>query len=228
MLTKDQVVKALPANLKSSVSQQLVDQINNVVADPLIAEQVRDNFISYSNVLTDGKFKMDDYLSAVQYVSYKLMNKSNQDAYALTFPQRYANLQAKGASKKDISAYVAAYNKNILVNKILEQSVIPSWVLNQDKYQEAINVQADLMVNAQSEKVRCDAANSLLTHLAKPKEGTFQLNIDARESSGMNELRDALTQLAQKSIQAIDGGVSVKEIAGQRIFNNEAQNAATP
>lgn len=228
MLTKDQVEKALPANLKSSVSQQLVDQINNVVADPLIAEQVRDNFISYSNVLSEGKFKMDDYLNAVQYVSYKLMNYSNQESYSRTFPQRYANLVAKGASKKDISAYVAAYNKNILVNKILEQSVIPSWVLNQDKYQDAINVQADLMVNAQSEKVRSDAANSLLTHLAKPKEGNFQLNIDARESSGMNELRDLLTSIAKKSIEAIDQGISVKEIAGQRIFNNEASNATAP
>lgn len=225
MLTKDQVEKALPANLKSSVSQQLVDQINNVVTDPLIAEQVRENFLSYSNVLSEGKFKMTDYLNAVQYVSYKLMNYTNQEAYFRTFPQRHATLVANGTSKKDISAYVAAYNKNILVNKILEQSVIPSWVLNQDKYQEAINVQADLMVNAMSEKVRCDAANSLLTHLAKPKEGAFQLNIHAQESSGMDELRSLLTSIAQQSIAAIDQGISVKDIAGQRIFDNETANA---
>lgn len=221
MLTKDLVVKALPANLKSSVTDQLVDHINNVVSDPLIAEQVRDNFISYSHVLKDGKYKMEDYLNAVQYVSYKLMGKSNTDSYCLTFPQRHATLVAKGVSKKDMSAYVSAYNKNQLVNKILEQSIIPSWVLNQDKYQEAINVQADLMIKAQSEKVRCDAANSLLTHLAKPKEQNFQLNIDARESSGMNELRDLLRDIAQQSIQNIGQGQSIKEIAGQRIFEQE-------
>lgn len=225
MLTKDQVAQALPANLKGSVTQALVDNINNVVSDPFIAEQVRDNFLSYSHVLQDGKYKMDDYLNAVQYVSYKLMNKSDTDAYCLTFPQRHAKLVANNVSKKDLSAYVSAYKKNQLVNKILEQSIIPSWVLNQDKFQEAINVQADLMLNAQSEKVRSDAANSLLTHLAKPKEANFQLNINAQESSGMNELRDLLTSIAQKSIQAIDEGVSVKDIAGQRIFNNETANA---
>ncbi|QEM41086.1 hypothetical protein HYP85_gp081 [Pseudomonas phage Zuri] len=222
MLTKEMVAKALPASLKSSVTQQLVDTVNNVVSDPLIAEQVRENFLSYSHVLQDGKYKMEDYLNAVQYVSYKLMNKSNQDAYFLTFPQRHAALVAKGASKKDISAYVAAYNKNQLVNKILEQSIIPSWVLNQDKYQDAINVQADLMMNAQSEKVRCDAANSLLTHLSKPKEAGFQLNINAQESSGMNELRDLLKNLAQQSIQNIEQGQSIKEITGQRIFTQES------
>lgn len=221
MLTKEMVAKALPASLKSSVTQQLVDTVNNVVSDPLIAEQVRENFLSYSHVLQDGKYKMEDYLNAVQYVSYKLMNKSNQDAYFLTFPQRHAALVAKGASKKDISAYVAAYNKNQLVNKILEQSIIPSWVLNQDKYQDAINVQADLMMNAQSEKVRCDAANSLLTHLSKPKEAGFQLNINAQESSGMNELRDLLKNLAQQSIQNIEQGQPIKEITGQRIFTQE-------
>ncbi|MNO13170.1 hypothetical protein D3C76_27980 [compost metagenome] len=222
MLTKEMVAKALPASLKSSVTQQLVDTVNNVVSDPLIAEQVRENFLSYSHVLQDGKYKMEDYLNAVQYVSYKLMNKSNQDAYFLTFPHRHAALVAKGASKKDISAYVAAYNKNQLVNKILEQSLIPSWVLNQDKHQEAINVLADLMINAQSEKVRSDSANSLLTHLSKPKESGFQLNINAQESSGMNELRDLLKNIAQQSIQNIEQGQPIKEIAGQRIFTQEA------
>lgn len=221
MLTRDMVAKALPANLKGSVTQQLVDTVNNVVSDPLIAEQVRDNFLTYSHVLQDGKYKMEDYLNAVQYVSYKLMGKSNQDSYFLTFPQRHAALVARGSSKKDISAYVAAYNKNQLVNKILEQSIIPSWVLNQDKYQEAINVQADLMINAQSEKVRSDAANSLLTHLSKPKEAGFQLNINAQESSGMNELRELLKDLAKQSIQNIEQGQPIKEITGQRIFTQE-------
>jgi hypothetical protein len=213
------VEKALPANLKVAATQALTDQINNIVSDPLIAEQVRSNFLSYSGVLRDGKFKTEDYLHAVTYVSFKLMGMSNQDAYIRTFPQRYQALVAKGTTTKDISAYVAAYARGKLVNMILEQSLVPSWVLNQDLYQKALNTQADLMLNANSEKVRSDAANSILTHLGKPKEAGPLVNIDMRETSGMNELKTLLTQLAQGQRQAIQGGASPKEIAAQRIID---------
>lgn len=221
MLTKTQVEKALPANLKSAVTDSLVDTLNNVSTNPVLAEQMRDNFLSYTSVLKEGKYKMQDYLNAIQYVSYKLMNKSNTDAYCLTFPQRHADLVARGATAKDISAYVAMYNKGKLVNAIMEQTIIPSWVLNQDHFQSAINVQVELMHNAQSEKVRSDAANSLLTHLAKPKEAALTLNLGAEESSGMNELKEMLRNIAVRTVDAIDSGTTVKEIAGQRIFNNE-------
>lgn len=224
-LTVDQVAKALPANLKSAATATFVDQINNMVSDPLIAEQVRDNFISYTSVLKDGKFKTEDYLHAVTYVSFKLMGLSNQESYFRTFPARHQALVAKGSTTKDISAYVAAYHKGKLVNLILEQTLVPSWVLNQDLYQRALNVQADLMVNAMSEMVRTTAANSILTQLAKPKEAGPLLNIDMRETSGMVEMKDLMAKLANQQIQAIAAGVSTREIAGQTIIDLEPRDA---
>ena len=221
MLTQQEVVKALPANLKSCVTQSLVDNINNISADPLIAEQIRNNYISYTAVLKDGKFKTEDYLSAVAYVSFKLMGYTNQESYYRTFPARHQALLAKGTSSKDIAAYVSAYARGKLVNLILEQSLVPTWVVNQDLYQKALNVQADLMQNAASEKVRSDAANSILTHLTKPKDTNFQINMDMRESSGMNEMRDALAKMAQQQQELISQGVSTREIAGQRIVPAE-------
>ena len=221
-LTVQQVQQALPPNLKTAVSQALVDQINQISADPLIAEQIRNNYISYTGVLKDGKFKTEDYLSAVAYVSYKLMGYSNQDAYFKTFPQRHANLVAKGSTSKDISAYVSAYNKGKLVNLIFEQTLVPTWVLNQDLHQKALNVQADLMVNANSELVRSNAANSILTHLTKPKEVGPLINLELNQNSGMNELRDLLTQMAQKQRDLIASGVPTKEIAEQKIIEGES------
>ena len=221
MLTQQEVVKALPANLKSCVTQSLVDNINNISADPLIAEQIRNNYISYTAVLKDGKFKTEDYLSAVAYVSFKLMGYTNQESYYRTFPARHQALLAKGTSSKDFAAYVSAYARGKLVNLILEQSLVPTWVVNQDLYQKALNVQADLMQNGASEKVRSDAANSILTHLTKPKDTNFQINMDMRESSGMNEMRDALAKMAQQQQELISQGVSTREIAGQRIVPAE-------
>lgn len=221
-LTVEIVERALPANLKSAATQSFVDQINNIVSDPDEAQMVRDNFISYTGVLRDGKFKTEDYLNAVTYVSFKLMGHNNQDAYFKTFPQRHAALLAKGTSSKDIAAYVHAYNKGKLVNLIMEQTLVPAWVLNQDLYQKAINVQADLMLNANSEKVRSDAANSLLTHLAKPKEAGPLINIDMRENSGMSELKGLLVQVAQQQKAAIASGVTPKQIAEQKIIEGSS------
>lgn len=219
-ITKELVARALPGNLKSAATDQLADMINQISADPLIAEQIKDNFLSYASVLKEGKFKVEDYLNAVAYCSYKLMGDSNQDAYFKTFPQRYANLVAAGRTPKEISAYVSAYAKGQLVNKIMEQTLVPSWVLNQHMYQAALNTQFKLMTNEDvSPKVRSDAADSLLTHLAKPKEAGPLINIDMGETSGMNELKDALARMAQQQQVLINAGVSTKEIAAQDIVD---------
>jgi hypothetical protein len=224
MLTVQELAKALPANLKSAATPALLAKVNGIVSDPTLAEQMRENFVSYTHVLADGKYKMDDYINAVMYVSYKLMGHSNQDAYAKTFPQRYATMQAAGRPPKEISAYVSIYNKGKLVNAIMEQSVIPSWVLNQDVYQEAINVQKDLMLNAQSEKVRSDAANSLLTHLARPKEVGPGININLGDKvDGMEDLRRTLMEISGVSRQLIEQGVDIRAIAEHKLVSVDGE-----
>lgn len=223
LLTLEAVTGAVPPHLKNAITQNLVDQVNNVASDPLLAEQVRNNFISYVAVMKEGKFKIEDYLHAVVFVSYKLMGYSNKDAYIRTFPTRYQALAAKGTSDKDVSAYVAAYARGKLVNLILEQSLVPTWVLNQHVYQEAINVQAELMRTAFSEKVRSDAANSLLTHLKKPEGKDFQINMDMRETSGITELREALKDMASAQRDAIAGGAGIKTITDAPIVEAKAR-----
>ena len=220
-ITLEQVTAALPANLKKAASPEIVDLLNNIAADPMVAEQVRENFVSYTAILKDGKYKTEDFIHAIAYVSYKMMGDSNLEAYCKTFPQRHAALVARGASGKDISAYVAGYNKGQLVNKVLEQCIVPSWVLNQDLFQKALNVQADLMINANSEKVRSDAANSLLTHLKKPEAIKGQLDINVNDSSGMNELKEAMRKLAETQRDQIAGGVPIKQITDSVIIENE-------
>lgn len=220
-LTKQQIVNALPSSFKNSVTQELVDTINNVTQDQLLAEQFRENFVTYSSVMKDGKFKTMDYLSAIQYVTYKHMGYSNKDAYFKTFPNRQAELVARGTSEKDISAYVSAYHRGKLVNLIMEQSLVPVWIVNQDNFQKAINVQVELMTTAASEKVRCDAANSILTHLAKPKDQVTNINLDMRENSGLTDLKNTLQALAEQQLVAIQSGTPTKEIAGSSLVRQD-------
>lgn len=221
-VTKEQIAQILPPALRKSVNQKLVDQLNNIAQDPDLAEEMRQNFISYSKVLQEGRFKLEDYLNAVKFVSYKLMGYNDQDAFFRAFPQRHQRLLAQGADPKTISAHVSMYKKGKLVNLIMEQAMVPVWVLNQDAFQKAINVQVDLMMNAKSEMVRTQAANSLLTHLQRPKEvaqGPL-VNINV-ENSGLNELKAMIGDLAQAQKQAMKSGVPTNVILAQKLSTSK-------
>lgn len=221
MLTRDDIERALPANLKSAATQSLTDLVNNITSDPIAADTIRDNFIGYAAILKDGKFRTEDYLHAVTYVSFKLMGYTNRESYEKTFPQRYATLIANGTSSKDIAAYVAAYHRGKLVNLIMEQTLVPTWVLNQHIYQEAINTQAELMRTANSEKVRSDAADSLLNHLKKPEVKEFQLSMEVKENSGMTELKNALRTMVEKQRELISSGAPTALIAAEPLVEGE-------
>lgn len=218
LLTAEQFKQVVPNQFKACVSQELIDQINKTLADPDMYETYRDNLLGYAHVMREGKFKMEDYINAIKYCSHKIMGASNIDAYVKTFPDKYQAMLSAGKNAKDISSFVTSYNKNKLVNLILEQSMIPSWVLNQDMYQKALNVQCELMLTANSEKVRSDAANSILTHLKPPEVTKVELDIGLKKDSAMEDLKHTLTELALKQQQFLGAGVTqVKELAQQKL-----------
>lgn len=212
MLTVQDLKQALPKNLQNNATQEFCDLINNVISDPEEAREVRENFVTYSSVLLDGTYKTEDYLNAVTYCTFKFMGLTNKAAYQKAFPDRYTRLVAAGKSDKEISAYVAAYHKNKLVNTILQQALIPAYILNQDAFQKAINTQVQLMEGAQSEMVRTTAANSLLVALKQPEVKKIEMDVGVK-GGGLGELRDTLATLVQKQVEMIQGGASARQMA---------------
>jgi hypothetical protein len=202
-LTLDEFKSALPDKIKKSVNQQLIDQVNTTLSEPELYESYRDNLVSYASVMQDGKFKITNYLAAVKYVSHKLMGRTNLASYSNTFPDKIIRFAAEGVASKDIASYVSAYNKSKLVNLIYEQTMIPFHVLNQDMYQKALNTQAELMLGANSEKVRSDAANSLLTHLKPPEATKIELDIGIKKDSSIDALRQATAFNAQEVAHSV-------------------------
>lgn len=213
-LTIEQFKDALPDKVKKSINPEIIRKINRTLSEPEMYEVYRENLLSYANVMQDGRFKMSNYIDAVKYVSHKLAGKTNIDAFSQTFPQKMQDWAAKGVSSKDQASYITAYNKSKLVTLIMEQSLIPSWVLNQDLYQKALNVQAELMLTANSEKVRTDAANSLLTHLKMPETQKVELNVGVKKDSSIDQLRNAMIELAAEQKKAIQAGaMNAQQIA---------------
>lgn len=220
MLTLKEVQATLPIGSRGNMTQDMVNQLNALSKDPEEAKVIRDNFITYAEVLQEGRFKVGDYTSAVMYVSYKAMGFSNLKAWKATFPARYKKMEDAGKPAKDIASHVSSYNKGILVNKVYARSYIPTWVLNQDMFQKALNTQYELMVDVTvSDKVRSDAANSILTHLKKPEENKAQLSIDIHVSDGMAEMENALNDMSRLQLKLIteDSGISAHDIASMPI-----------
>lgn len=224
-LTPEQFKDALPAKVKKSVNAELINKINTTLADPEMYEAYRDNLISYTRVMNEGRFKLTNYIDAVKYVSHKLAGMTNIKAYSLTFPEKIKRFTAQAVESKDIASYVTAYNKSKLVNLILEQSLVPTWVLNQDLFQKALNTQAELMTTANSEKVRSDAANSLLTHLKQPETKKIELDIGIKKDSSIAALRQSTMELVAQQRLAIEAGVSTaEEIAHSGILIEQAED----
>lgn len=218
-LTVDQFRQAFPDKVKKSINQELIDQINQTLSDPEMYEAYRDNLLSYTRVMADGRFKVNEYVNAVKYVSHKLMGATNIEAYSKTFPDKIQRFAAAGVSSKDVASYVTAYNKSKLVNLIFEQTLIPSYVLNQDLYQKALNVQAELMTTAKSEKVRSDAANSLLTHLKMPEAQKVELDVKVREDSSIAQLRATTLELARaQRLMLESGAMNAQEVAHSKLI----------
>lgn len=222
VISTEVLERALPAKFQNSLNQELLDTINTTLTDPDVQDVYRENFLSYMNVLNDGRFKITDYLNAVKYTTQKLMGNSNTVAYSKTFPDRYTSMLQRGLSNKEMSSIITVYNKSKLVNLIMEQSIIPSWIINQHLHQQAISVQADLMVNAVSEKVRSDAANSLLTHLKPPEVTKVELDIGVKDDDEIADLKALTAELAAQQLRLIQGGMmTAKSAAEQRVVSRK-------
>lgn len=223
MLTTDMVSATLPQGMRNMVTQTLVDRINALDEDPNVAQAMRDNFVSYTSVLMEGKFKMEDYLNAVKFVSYMLMKYSKKDSWIRTFPDRYQALVAKGADKKTISAHVSMYVGGQLVNLILERSIVPFHVLNQDLRQLALEKLARVMNSTQSDFVAVQAANGIINATQPPKEvKAAQIQVNVGVQSTVSSLEKTLNQLAEKHKQLIESGqMTTKSIAESSIVDAE-------
>lgn len=218
VISKEQFIQALPKHRRKYVTDNLVDQINGVLQDPALMETYSQNILMYTSVMQDGRFKMEDYINAVRYVSCKLLGATNRAAWANTFPEREAKFKADGWKEKNIDSIVSAYNKGLLVNKILEQTLIPSHIINQGTYQKAINKLAELMMYAKSEKVQSDSAARLVEALKLPETQKVELDLTVKGDNAIDELRESTLQLVAQQRQMMKAGaMTPKQVAHSKL-----------
>lgn len=219
MLSIETVKKLVPKSQRGLITQDFLDKIEASVQNSLIAEEFKNNFITYLNVLSTGKYKMEDYISAVKYISFKLLGYSNIDAYAATFPDRYERLKREG--QEQIEAFASMYNKNKLVMQIYEQTIVPTYVLNAPLHQEALNELAKMIKDPSVRGMtKVKACEAILQHTKQPEIVKGELTIGIEQQDTISELRDVVEQLAEVNRLSIVRNVkSIKEVAEAKIID---------
>lgn len=224
MVTEEEVKAVLPAKFNKYINKKLLDKLNGITTDPEHARQFRNNFLSYSNVARDKRINLADYESAITFITYKQAGEADIDAYKYAFPEKVIQVNNGEIPASRLHRYARTYARDPLVVSLLEQSYIPVWLVNQDIYQQAINRLAWLMQNSSSEKVQADSANSILTHLQKPRDLVNNVNIDLGGGSGLADLARAMKELASTQIKAIEGGTMTPKDIAEAVLVQEVED----
>lgn len=219
-LSLDILKKSTPKHLRNYINEDVLNLLNNSEVDETIFEEFKDNFISYMSVLSEGKYKITDYINAVKYVTLKMLGKSNNEAYIATFPDRYKKLSNRGVT--DISSYASAYNGNKLVVSIMQQVLVPVWITNAQIHQKAINEQFKIGTSSNvSPMARVKALDSVLAYTKAPETKQLNIDIGINQTDDLQQLKNTMKQLAEQQRIMISNGYSAKDIIESKIIDVE-------
>lgn len=218
-ITGSMVKKVYPKRINDELANRCAELMNNSLKNLNSVERVhfRDNLIGLMDCLNPHDRRaptLQEYISAVKFVTYKHMGHTDTKAYAFTFPDRVHRMAVEKVPQAHLWTYANKYSKSKLVVDVQAKLLVPVHIMFQDYFAQAVKVQADLMVNAQSEKVRSDAANSLMTHLRPPEVKKAEIEISTKDTGAIGDLANALNALsAQQQSMLRNGTMTLNDIS---------------
>lgn len=196
-----QIKKMVSKKHRAYITEDFVTDLNHLSTDPELARVYKENFLTYINVMQDGKWSIPEYIHAVKFVSLKLMGYDNTKAYSIVFPERAEKLTKNG---QQIGAFSCMYAKSKLVVAIFKQSIIPSYVLNAPLYQDALNELAKMIKDpAIKGMTKVKACEAILNATKQPDVVEGNINISVESSNTISDLRDITEQLAETFRNAV-------------------------
>ena len=230
-MTLDELKAGIPKHTRNLVNQGVVDVFNGLEGEhgEDFAEHYKQNFVSMSSIMKGGLYSTKDYMNAVKYVAFKLLENTDIDSYMMTFPERYARLMRTHAAHGDeaairsdkISPYVTAYKKNDIVVRVLEQSLVPSRILNAPMFQQALNIQMSIAMTSRSDQVRSQAAESVMKYTMSPEVQKIELEVGIKGQDEVMALRTEMHRLASQQQATIESGTKTAlYIAEQKLLHD--------
>lgn len=217
-VTVEELKILYPVKVAGKVLEQAAEILNTATEDMdyVMAKEFRDNCLSFIDILKNSKSRVSfaDYVNACKFATFKLAGNTDVRAYALTFPDRIRRMERDKVPNSHLYQYASIYSKNKTVVEVMAKLVVPTHIMFQDIFHQAVKVQSELMLdNKISPKVRSDAANSLMTHLKTPEVKQAELKVDVQGSGAIEQLAEALGSLSGKQSEMLkEGRYSLKDI----------------
>ena len=217
-VTVEELKILYPIKVAGKVLEQAAEILNTATEDMdyVMAKEFRDNCLSFIDILKNSKSRVSfaDYVNACKFATFKLAGNTDVRAYALTFPDRIRRMERDKVPNSHLYQYASIYSKNKTVVEVMAKLVVPTHIMFQDIFHQAVKVQSELMLDDKiSPKVRSDAANSLMTHLKTPEVKQAELKVDVQGSGAIEQLAEALGSLSGKQSEMLrEGKYSLKDI----------------
>ena len=222
-VTEEYMAAISPRKLSKKALKVATDMMNQAIEgmDDGLGVHFRDQCIDLIGCLRgESVHSLQQYYSAVKFLVHRMAGDSLVRAYTKTFPDRVAEMQAKGTPESFLHSYASIYNKTQLVVELQGRMLIPSHIMYHDYFHMAVKTQVEIMTDTTvSPKVRSDAANSLMTHLKAPEVAKAELEVKVEDNSVVEQLKGALFSLASQQKKMIDlGEASVIEVSKEKIY----------
>jgi len=154
-------------------------------------EELETMIVDTASVLTSGRYKMEDYLRAVEFCSYRLQEDTQVLAYKKTFPSRCV-----GKTDGAISGKASIYGNGKLVVELLGMSYVPIHLLYGRDRHKSLRKLSWLVDNGDTDRIQMESADKLLAHLKPPEEVKIELEIGLGASQVIEELSESLDKIA--------------------------------
>jgi len=222
-ITKERLEEMLPRGSKHNVSDKILELIANMEEDTgLPQDLMEEEVMSYVYMLKKvPRTKLSELVNAVKYCNLK-RNYSNEKAWSIVFPEKYARLKEKGMQ---IDNHVSMYNKSMLVQEIDKEMLIPVHLQYYPYMDHAVKKLYQLSKghaapNANGEPmtvspmVQMLAAKNLYDAVKPPETASIDLTISKSEEelSIQQQMANQLATLVKHQKQRLEMGESIEDV----------------
>lgn len=196
------------------------DLIEKICSEDFNEDEFIDSLIAFEDIGRTSRNSTEQYIKAVQFTSYVIMGETYTYAYKKTFPDRAMN----ASSEEHITSYASIYANGKLVKEIMQRMTLHNAMLFKDKEfkarKELFNIGMD---ESQTGKSRVEALKVFLDNqYREQKDAGINVNINAGGSSAIDDINQALTQLANKQKDAIEAGyMDLKDVVEAQIVDEK-------
>lgn len=227
-ITVEKIKKFLPKGSSVKVSEAIIDEINNIENATGLNQEYTEERIMSSIHLLGGKsnYSLENLVNAIKYCNLR-QHYTNEQAWAITFPDRYDKLVAEG---RQVASHVSMFNSSDMVVEVTKSMVLPAHLTYQPYFHASVEKQYNLMrgIGAKegenvSAHVQHLAAKELSELTKKPEDNTIELKIGASDAilEQQQELNDGIMAMVRAQEKQFALGKNVEDIQKIHIVTKE-------